>query len=235
MWWDHILLEEFLSRNPKMRLMPMDGDQIVIEGDFDVNAEMEGACRIEETYSLKVVLGKGFPREVPLVFETGGRIPKEPDFHVNPDKSLCLGSYLRIKSLMAESPSLLAFSGRLLIPFLYSVSYKIKFGSFPYGELDHGENGLVDDYKRLFSVNDKKSVLRTLAVLARRKREANKLPCPCGCGLRLGKCEYRFTLDHWRSLERRRWYRSHLANDFTPIPKPKKKRKRKKAYRSADV
>ena len=89
--------------------------------------------------------------------------------------------------------------------------------------LDHGEKGLIDDYSQLFNVNGKASVLRALKALGLRKREANKLPCPGGCGDRLGSCDYRFVLNEFRQVERRRWFRDHLQEAFTPIEKPIKR------------
>lgn len=87
------------------------------------------------------------------------------------------------------------------------------------GELDHGEKGLIDDYSEMFRVNSKASVLLVLKALGLRKRSANKLLCPCGCGHHLGLCSYRFFLNEFRCVERRRWFRSHLAGSFTPIQK----------------
>lgn len=227
-WWDNICLEEFLSQNPKMRLSRMNNNEIVIEGNYNINAQMEGAHHIEETYELKLVIDKNHPRLIPKVFETGGKIPRAPDYHINHDGSFCLGSEIKVKSVLFDKPDIVSFSENLLTPFLYSICHKIKFNSLPYGELDHGENGLIDDYQQLFGVKDKQSVLWALEALGRRKRDANKLPCSCGCGERLGKCSFRFSLNKWRKLEKRRWYRTHLANNFTPIKKPKKKEKASK-------
>ena len=36
---------------------------------------------------------------------------------------------------------------------------------------------------------------------------ANKKPCPCGCGVRLGRCNKRFILNRYRNLAPRRWFR----------------------------
>ncbi|MGL4613695.1 MAG: hypothetical protein ACRCVV_07315, partial [Shewanella sp.] len=130
---------------------------------------------------------------------------------------------LKIKSILKADSSLTTFFEKIVVRFLYSVSHRVEFGNFPYGELDHGEKGLIDDYSQLFNVNGKASVLRALKALGLRKREANKLPCPCGCGDRLGSCDYRFVLNEFRQVERRRWFRDHLQEAFTPIEKPKRR------------
>ena len=118
---------------------------------------------------------------------------------------------------------MITFFEKVVVRFIYAVSHRVEFGNFPYGELDHGEKGLIDDYSELFNVNSKTSVLLALKALGLRKRVANKLPCPCGCGDRLGSCNYRFFLNEFRQIERRRWFRFHLLESFTPIEKPRKK------------
>jgi hypothetical protein len=211
LWWDDIELEAFLSQNPRMRLAGFYDDSLTIEGEYCIHAAMEGAQEIEETFSLRISVSRNFPREAPRVSETRGRIPETSDHHINHDGSFCLGSEIKVKSILSESPNLLAFSERILTPFLYSVSHKIQFGFFPYGDLSHGEEGLLEDYQLIFKVHDKSSVMLALKALSIRKRAANKLPCPCNCGSRLGKCDYRFFINQWRDLERRSWFRRHLS------------------------
>lgn len=212
-------LEEFLARNPKMRLTSMNSDQVIIEGDYDISAQMEGKRQIRTTYSLKLLISDDYPRTPPKVFEIEGRIPKTLEYHINHDGAFCLGSILKVKSILFERPDLTSFSERLLTPFLYSITYKILFNSFPYGDLKHYEAGLIEDYEQMFDVKGKPNVLKVLLALSHRKRHSNKLSCPCSCGKKLGNCDYRFSLKKWRKLERRRWFKNHLANDFSPIIK----------------
>jgi len=219
MWWDEIQLEDFLSQNPGMRIGAFRDDSITIEGEYRIRASMSGAREIEKTFSLRLSVSRKFPREVPRVSETRGQIPETCDHHINHDGSFCLGSEINVKSILSESPNLQAFSDRILTPFLYSVSHKILFGSFPYGDLSHGEEGLIEDYQEIFRVQDKASVLLALRALSMRKRVANKLPCPCNCGSRLGKCDYRFLINQWRKLDRRRWFKRHLSQFTAPIKK----------------
>lgn len=225
MWWDEIRLEDFLSQNPSMRLDTLCDDSFTIEGEYRIHAAMDGAQEIERTFSLRISVSRNFPREVPRVSETRGEIPETCDHHINHDGSFCLGSEIKVKSILSEGPDLLAFSDRILTPFLYSVSHKILFDFFPYGELAHGEKGLVDDYQTIFKVRDKASVLLALKALSVRKRAANKLPCPCNCGSRLGKCDYRFFINQWRMLDRRRWFRSHLSGFTVPLKKARQRKR----------
>ena len=219
--WDKLKLLEFLTLHPSIRLVELGTQQVVIEGNYQFDAQMEGFERIRETYRLRMVFPADYPRSIPTVSETGKRIPRTLNYHTYDNGSFCLGSEIKLKSILFESQAILGFVEKILEPFLYAVTYKIRHNLYPFGDLDHGEAGLIDDYQRLFNVKDKAAVLLVLAALGKSKREANKMCCPCGCLRRLGRCDFRFRLQRWRRLDNRRWFRGHLLN-FTPIEKSKK-------------
>ncbi|MCR9261199.1 MAG: hypothetical protein NXH95_15865 [Pseudomonadaceae bacterium] len=226
-WASGLELEDFLSRNPSMRLSKLSADIVELKGIYQLDAQMEGFKHVRDAFELTITLSHRYPSKLPVVVETGGRIPRNHDHHVNENGSLCLGSDIKLKSILRTDQCVCAFAKKCLTPFLYSLSYKIKYGVFPYGELAHGETGLVHDYESLFGVTGKRAVLGVLSALASRKRVANKSPCPCGCHRRLGRCDYRYVVAQWRGLDRRRWFREHLKS-FQPIEKPNKKRRQKK-------
>lgn len=93
---------------------------------------------------------------------------------------------LRLK--MGGSPSLLRFVERCLIPYLYGYSYALKHGAPPFGELAHGEVGSLQDLAGLLDIKDLGMAFRYCTLAAMKRRHANKRPCPCGNGRRLGRC-----------------------------------------------
>lgn len=220
--WKAIGLEAFLSAYPKIRLIDAHADEVELQGEYQLKAQLDGSQLIERSFCLRIVCPSDYPNKLPIVYDAAGYFPRDQDFHTYSDGSFCLGSDLKIKSILRADSSLIAFFEKIVVRFLYAVSHRVEFGSFPYGELDHGEKGLIDDYSDLFNVNGKAPVLLALKALGLRKRVANKLPCPCGCGYRLGSCNYRFFLNEFRQIDRRRWFRSHLLEAFTPIKKPKR-------------
>lgn len=214
-----------------MVIKPCHGDDgLVLAGKYRLNASMHRCEAIDETFELKVTFPYDYPLSPPKVYETGGKLPNHIDFHKNTkDKSLCLSSSLRVISSIRHNPDIPAFFESLVDPFLYSIRYKTKHGKTPFGELDHGEDGLIQDYEIIFGLNGKKAILGMLMALSKRKRVANKLSCPCDCGRRLGKCDFRFKVNEYRSMAKRRWFKQHLKDDFMPLPKPKSKKNWKKS------
>ena len=211
-----------------MRLIELSAQQVVLEGEYEIDAQMQGFEPIKNTYQLQIVFPADYPKSLPAVRESEKTIPRTADYHTYGDGSFCLGSDIKLKSIVFEYPAVTDFVEKILDPFLYAVTYKVKHDIYPFGDLDHGESGLIDDYQRLFNVKGKAAVLLVLSALGKRKREANKLPCPCGCKHRIGKCDFRFGLQRWRKLDRRRWFREHFSK-FTPIEKPKKPKHRQKS------
>ncbi|MCW8966525.1 MAG: hypothetical protein OQK82_07555 [Candidatus Pacearchaeota archaeon] len=229
--WDVLKLDDYLARNPKLRIAEINDQRVVLSGEHYLKARLDGYQAIEDTYKLKFVFDKGYPSKLPQVFDVSDHFPRSQDYHVYKDGSFCLGSEFKIKYILHSDPSVEVFIARIVDPFLYAVSHRIQYGFYPFGELAHGEQGLLDDYEELFGVKGKVSVLAALKALGKRKREANKLVCSCGCGLKLGRCDYRFTLNKWRYVERRRWFRDHLTSAFAPIVRQQKKKPRKSRSR----
>lgn len=202
-------LREFLKDYPDMSICPMTDSNLVVEGDFRFSGQTEGGPEIVDGYALRIEVPEEFPAEVPRVFETGGKIPRTGDYHVNPNGSLCLGSPLRLLWKLSKNPTLTGFAGDLLVPYLYGISHKLKFGGdLPLGELAHGSPGELADYANLFGLKTPEQAARAVEMLGMKKRRANKLPCPCGCRKRLGKCRFNFRLKEFRDLASRTWFRS---------------------------
>ena len=225
--WDTIGLEDFLAAHPRIRISEINDELLVLAGEYHLKAQLVGSQLVDRTYRLKLICPRDYPEKLPTVIDEEKYFPRNQEYHTYGDGSFCLGSELKIKSLLKDDHSLSAFFEVIVDRFLYAVTHRIEYGKFPYGELAHGEQGLVDDYGEMFGVSGKLSVVMALQALGKRKREANKLLCPCGCGLRLGCCDYRFVLNKFRKIERRCWFRTHLSEAFKPIEKIKKEMRKK--------
>lgn len=200
-------LQQFLSDYPGMRVLPVTSTELVLEGDFEFGAITEGRPEIGDSYCLRIRVPEQFPAEIPTVVELEERIPRSPDWHVNPDGSLCLGSPLRLLMKLASEPTLAGFASRCLVPYLYATTHKAKFGGpFPFSELKHGRTGELEDYMELLALKRPEQVQRAIRLLGMKKRHANKEACPCDCGQRLGKCAFNKRLNRIRQLTNRSWF-----------------------------
>lgn len=162
-----------------------DGDTFKIQGMLDFEATYNGIA-IEDVFDIAIYVMKDFPESTPLVYETGGRIPK--DYHTCNDGSLCLGALLAMRIKITNNPSIGAFVRELVIPYLYSFCYYELYKEMPYGELSHGVSGILESYCELFNTDSPRVVIGMLEVLAGNYRGHH--PCPCGSGQNIRSCSH---------------------------------------------
>lgn len=206
-------LREFLRDYPLMAPRPRPGQAPLLVGRFAFVARHPDTGEIDDAFDLEIEVPAAFPKDLPKVTEIGSRIPRDGEHHVNAtDDTLCLGSPLSLLLKLSRNPTLNGFAETCLVPYLHAVSYKLRHrGPFPFGELAHGAPGVLADYMILFGLQDVEHVRDAVHLLGIKKRHANKLRCPCRCGLRLGRCKLNSRLKNFRSLASRGWYRAHFA------------------------
>jgi hypothetical protein len=188
----------------------------VVAGRLDFNAEMTGKVRISDSYEIEIRIPEAFPRKIPVVFETSGRIPLH--YRHLQDGSLCLGSETRLRFMLSGGLSILAFVEHCIIPYLYRYSHLKAYGEAPFSDLAHGVDGIKDDLRLLIGLGADSDVLAFVHLLGRRKRLANKQRCPCGSGDRVGRCHNR-SLNILRKRLGMQWFRiveRQLLTDAAP-------------------
>lgn len=194
-----------------MALRPQPGGKVRLKGRLDFVGVHPAVGTIQDSFELEIDVPKSFPAELPTVTETGGRIPRLPGFHVNRnDGTLCLGSPVRLRLLFSTNPTLTGFAENCIVPYLFGMSHSLRTGApLPFDELDHGAPGALADYQELLHLESPEQALSALRLLGLKKRMANKRPCPCGCGKRLGRCAFRARLTTLRAIANLPWYRKH--------------------------
>jgi hypothetical protein len=159
-----------------------------IAGTLRFRAEGRTTPSIEDSYDVRIEVPHEFPQRMAFAWETGGKIPAT--YHKLDNAALCLGSRVRLRLKTAGSPSVLRFIERCVIPYLYGYSIFLKTGKMPFGELDHGELGSLQDLATLLDMEVGPAIPYCVLATMKRRR-ANKRPCPCGSGRRLGGCHNR--------------------------------------------
>lgn len=159
-------------------------DKGIIEGELNFKASYNGV-NIADNYSIRIEIPSNYPKDMPLTKEIGGRIPY--NFHKLNNDYLCLEVPTKMKIMFMENPTLLFYIEKFVIEYLFSFSYKEKFGQLPYGERPHGCEGIIDYYKELFGVTDINCIVKFLQLLSSNNYRGHHL-CPCNSGKRLRNC-----------------------------------------------
>ncbi len=184
-------VQELQERYGDLSCVSDEARPFVVKGTLAFSAQYVGVS-VQDEYEVAIIIPEDYPDTPPVVKETGGRIPKH--FHLNPDGTLCLGTPLEVKRKFGEEHSLLGFVENLLIPFLYSHSFKQEYGEMPFGELSHGIEGILESYEEVFGVNDDFAVLGFLRILADDNYRGH-MPCPCGSDAKLRNCHGRLLVE----------------------------------------
>jgi hypothetical protein len=201
-------LDDVLRRHKGISISMDDHAPLVLAGTLSFTAAAPGLEAIADSYDIEIAVPENFPRGYPRVRELGDRIDKR--YHRLTDGSFCLGSPARVRLLISEAKTLAGFIEKCVIPYLYGYSYCLKHGHPPFGELAHGDRGIIDDYQRLLGVDSVERCAEMLFLIGQKLRVANKQPCACGSGRRLGCCHHR-TANRLRNQLGRGWCRREAA------------------------
>lgn len=174
---------ELRARYPNLHLHVV-GDRAVISGTFPVR----GPDDVEiDSYQVSIELPDDYPESLPIVRETGGRIPWQVDFHVEPNGRACV---ILPDDRWRSFPVGARFSAYLAGPlhnFFLSQTAHAETGQWPFGEWGHGKEGIFQHYRDLLGTRDDATVRRFLLVLA--KLDLNRgQDCPCGSGKKVKRC-----------------------------------------------
>jgi hypothetical protein len=201
-------MAEAVHKYRGLSIAPSAGSNLRIVGNLAFRATGPGGLVVEDEYEIDLSIPPEFPAALPRVWETGGRIPK--DYHKLEGNALCLGAPTEIRMQLLQSSTLLAFLERFVIPYLFGYSVFSKSETMPFGELLHGDAGIRQCLAEMFGAHAGEHPEEFLRLAGMKKRAANKWPCPCGSGRRLGKCHNR-TTNQLRRRIGRQWFRSEYG------------------------
>jgi hypothetical protein len=208
----HWGIDRLLDRFPALAIRPSPIGYLVLGGDLAFSAQSDNVGAVDDSFLIEIRVPESYPVALPTVFERGGRIPTT--YHKMTDGSLCLGSELAVRSKLSRAADLVSFIERCVVPYLAGYSVYVKTGSMPFGELPHGIPGLWVEYRQMTGATSDSVCKSFFELIGMKKRVANKLACPCGSGLRFGRCHNR-RLNRLRAMASRAWFRG-VAHHLTP-------------------
>src|SRR4029079_6389708 len=139
-------------------------------------------------YMLGIALAGDYPRAMPTVWETGGRIPREIDRHIFPeDGSLCLGTPLALWIQLQGDYRLERVIEEALKGYLIGNSLVELGERWPDHGRPHGAEGILEHFGELIGTADPLPILDFVDALLKQKVRGH-WSCPCGRGAIIRKC-----------------------------------------------
>lgn len=191
------------ARYPSLTLGE-DNGVYTVSGSYDLRQD----GRLIARYRLRIELPGGYPETIPLFYETGNRILRTQDNHINESNgTLCLGVTEQIWLDLGGQFELLPLLDRHLRSYLIGATSMLAGKGWPFGERSHGADGLCEFYGEKIGTTDPLAVLDLILLLMGGVVKGH-WDCPCGSGARLRDCHD----SNVRELNERKLPREMLLN-----------------------
>lgn len=170
------------------------GDLVVARGVFPLTDN----GRVIDRYQIEVDLPRTYPKGLPVVRETGGRIPRTGSRHMESDGSACVSVPDEYWYRHPDGMDLLDFLSGPLLGYLVGQSLVERELPWPQGERGHGADGVAEFYGPLLGTTDREVITRLVEAIAARELRGHA-GCPCGSGRRIRGCAHRQLLEQLRA------------------------------------
>lgn len=211
---------ELASGFPSLHLFEQPGQDPEVRGTFEVRGE---GGSVLDTFLIRIQIPPSYPRDLPVVWEVGGRIPCLRDRHIESDGKACI---LLPDERWRTFPVGASFTAYLRGPlhsfFLSQVAFELT-GEWPFGEWGHGGHGIEQFYQETLGTHDLLTIALFLESLSKGRFDPFR-SCPCGSGVRLGACCRKKWLDLRQKVDPQTAERSlkYLVLENPQLLKPSK-------------
>ena len=174
---------EVQAAYPNLHFYPQ-GDRVLVRGTLPILHEGDELDR----YAVEIILPADYPDVLPLVFEVGGRVVRDPDHHMKGETGeACLFVPDEQWRVCPPGMGFLEFLNGPVRSFFLGQSLFRLTGKWPFGQRAHGAEGIREYYRELLGTDDIAVILAYLECLSRPTLKGH-WPCPCGSGKRLRDC-----------------------------------------------
>jgi hypothetical protein len=165
----------------------VESDLVYVRGSFPVVFEGQAL----DHYTIELGLARNHPAVLPIVRETGGRIPHHEDRHINAaDGVACVLIPDERWRFWPSGAPLLKFLIGPLHSFFLAQTMVEEGEPWPFGQWAHGPKGIFQFYRELLQTSNLRVISTYLDYLSA-KRVKGHWPCPCKSGRRLRDCHFK--------------------------------------------
>lgn len=202
---------ESLNSYPKLIKLIKDGEFWRINGYIDVTDDEGGYW---DTYEVTILIPPHYPKDIPILFETGKKIIRESDWHMSSNGECCLATRAKIFHDLSDGITLLKWLDKFAHPFLANHVYRKKHMRYAHEEFSHGTKGIIEGWEKITGIRGAGSIIKHLRQITGYRTQALNQPCFCGSGKKYKRCyeinpaEHRYKIPY-----------NEIARDITEIRK----------------
>lgn len=143
---------------------------------------------LEDKFQIKIIAVSNYPFRFPQVFETGGRIPRNVDWHIFEETgNCCIASPPEEIIICNSGLNLLSFIDNEVKNYFYSQLFRSQNGYF-LKERSHGNKGWIEFFEETFMTDNIFNIEFGLNQIIDGKKIDRVSICFCGSGKKYRKC-----------------------------------------------
>lgn len=180
--------EEVRKSFPKLEELAFVNDTWQANGQIDV---IDPSGILWKTFFVRVQIPSKYPLIPPIIFETGGVLPIDPEWHINGDGSCCVGPYVKVYQKLNNVLTIKRWFDLIVMPYFFDQVHRIENGEYKGKEHAHGTNGLLNNYQELWKLGSYEKVIYKLKLITGVTKFPRNAKCFCGNNLKYKKCHLR--------------------------------------------
>lgn len=150
-----------------------------------------------DKFIIEIELLEDYPESVPVVRETGKRIP-HGERHVFMHGDCCLFVNEEKWKHYPKETTIIDFINKIVVPYFLAQSYFEIKGKWLWGERSHGAKGILEFYQEELNTKDFRVIIQFINYLAKSTIKRNRI-CYCGSNKKLQHCHF-LQLSKYRSV-----------------------------------
>ncbi|MBL7739078.1 MAG: hypothetical protein JNK14_07655 [Chitinophagaceae bacterium] len=177
-------VDDLLIRYPRMFRQVID-NKTILKGELDL---IDNFGVHQDTYCIEIHPVPEYPYRFPFVFETGGKIPRNIDWHIyESDGHCCLSVEPEEILICRNGINLTDFVEKQVVPFFFNQTFRRINGYF-INERSHGLLGIIEFYQQQLKEKNPLKLLQLLRFVLN-GIEPNRVDlCFCGKKIKYRKC-----------------------------------------------
>lgn len=176
---------EAVQAYPKLLKVYEQGNYWHIEGSIDVFDDEGGYW---DTYDVKILIPPTYPKDIPILLETGKKIIRHSDWHTSSEGVCCLATRAKIFYDLSDGISLKKWLDKFAHPFLANHQYRLRNHKYAHEEFSHGTKGIIEGWEKITGIKNSHTILEHLRWIIGYKTQSKNLPCFCGSGKKYKRC-----------------------------------------------
>lgn len=160
----------------------------LITGNLDLIDEVGNPV---DSYSIEVYCSEKYPYGFPLVFEVGGKLPINIDWHVfEQDGHCCIKAIPEEILLCSKGINLIHFIEKELKPYFFNQTFR-RLNGYYVKERPHGIMASIEYFGEALMTKDIKLIIKMLDFISTRVEYKSTKKCICGSNRKYKKCHRR--------------------------------------------